>query len=68
MFVEKTITDLSPRWVVIASGHIQGGQAASFRFNNLDSMITAVTRLRAFGYSAIRTYPHKVTQEISNVS
>lgn len=52
-----TYTDLRPRWVVTAKGHLRGGKALTLRFNDLNELVASVARLRAFGYSLIRTCP-----------
>lgn len=52
-------TDLRPRWVLVAGGHVRGCEAVLLKFNNMDNMVIASSRLRGIGYTLIRTFPVK---------
>lgn len=57
--VGVTYTDLRPRWVLVARGHVRGCEAVSLKFNNINDMVAASSRLRGIGYTLIRTFPEK---------
>lgn len=48
---------MNAQWIVVAGGHARSGETMSMRFGDLNQMLVAIVRLRAFGYSLIRTYP-----------
>lgn len=51
------------RWILVAGNHIRGGEAISFKFSDLNKMVTIAMRLRAFGYRKIRTFPAKLEKQ-----
>ena len=55
----RTYTDERPRWVLMLGGHTRGAPNMSLRFSNVDDMLLASSRARAYGYTFVRSIPHK---------